>query len=343
MAVFGILDDETGLYTYRYARVTFDKVGARTMVHLIPDPDDPTLIRGVAAALVPDDPESMSQWTEFLMPQREHEALGKAAVDQACNRETVVVTPGAYVRVGNGRWKYFPPVTERRCSTQCKSLDSASCSPPLRVPFPLPPPPPFPEGDPVGPIETIKPVKPCKGDPLPVMKIRPTAPSKSLESGRYRPCLGSNCAPGTKAVRFEGGVLKGHFGIDLECELGDPIYAPFSGFYYSRGWQVDIRGEGYGRHIQFVSTDDNGENFYWGFSHLEDARYFTERFVTAGQIVGYCGKTGYTSDGIHTHMEMGRGPVFSKGSRSQLVDPETRLTTTFNSAGTPGTPTNCRR
>lgn len=163
VAVFGILDDETGLYTYRYARVKFDKVGARTMVHLIPDPDDPTLIRGIAVAQVPDDPESMRQWTEFLMPQGDHEALGKAAIDQACSWETVVLVPEAWIQVDGGRWMHVPALTVRRCMTQCKSLDSASCSPPLREPFPLLPPPPFPEGDPDGPIETIKPVKPCQG------------------------------------------------------------------------------------------------------------------------------------------------------------------------------------
>jgi murein DD-endopeptidase MepM/ murein hydrolase activator NlpD len=144
-------------------------------------------------------------------------------------------------------------------------------------------------------------------------------------------------------VRIEGGVLKGHHGIDLECALGDPIYAPFDGQYFSGGYQVNGEEIGYGRHIQFVSTFGDGETLYWGFSHLEDDRFLTRGFVRAGDIIGYCGQTGYESSSIHTHMEMGRAPVFSSKTRNQLINPESRLTTTFNSAGTPTTPINCRK
>jgi murein DD-endopeptidase MepM/ murein hydrolase activator NlpD len=174
------------------------------------------------------------------------------------------------------------------------------------------------------------------------MKIRPTGPGKSMESGRFRTCVGSDCAPGSKAVRIEEGVLKGHHGIDLECKLGDPIFALFDGEFVETRFTP---GRGYGRRVEFVSNV-GGAPLYWGYSHLQNSGFFSGprgRRVTAGQIVGYCGMTGYTSGGIHVHAETGRGRVFNPGTRHSLINPESVLTTTFDVNGNPSTPFNCTR
>lgn len=176
------------------------------------------------------------------------------------------------------------------------------------------------------------------------MRIRPTGPGKSLESGRFRTCIDQNCAPGTKAVRSVSGELTPHHGIDLECKLGDPIFALFDGEFVETLFRP---GRGYGRRVEFVSAV-GGAPLYWGYAHLQDSGFFSGprgRRVTAGQIVGYCGRTGYTSGGIHVHAETGRGRVFNPAPniRSLLINPESVLTTTFNDAGDPSTPFNCTR
>lgn len=178
---------------------------------------------------------------------------------------------------------------------------------------------------------------PCAGD---VVK-NPEITSSSRDNpddktgGRFRPCVGSSCAEGTKAVRKDG--TRPHRGTDISCTEGDPIYAPFDMDGLEIGYQVNTLGRGYGYWVRGWTTI-NGERLNFGVAHLQrDGR--PSGPINAGDIIGICGRSGITDRRVttHAHLELGTRVVFFSGTHDYLRNPELVLSTKFsnNAEATP--------
>ncbi len=86
----------------------------------------------------------------------------------------------------------------------------------------------------------------------------------------------------------------GHIGLDYRCRLGDPIYAADAGKVVYAGW-----GAGYGNLVKV----DHGNGFVTYYAHFTSFAVGLGQPVSRGQVVGYCGSTGYSS-GPHLHYEI---------------------------------------
>jgi len=85
-----------------------------------------------------------------------------------------------------------------------------------------------------------------------------------------------------------------HIGLDYKCSLGDPIYATDNGVVIFSGW-----GGGYGNLVRV--SHGNGYQTYYG--HFDSIAVGCGTPVYQGQILGYCGTTGW-STGPHLHYEI---------------------------------------
>ncbi|MDD5626748.1 MAG: M23 family metallopeptidase [Patescibacteria group bacterium] len=84
-----------------------------------------------------------------------------------------------------------------------------------------------------------------------------------------------------------------HHGVDIDGDIGSPIYAAASGSITFSGW----RG-GYGKNI-IISHPNGTETLY---AHLSSYKR-TVGNVKAGELIGYMGSTGW-STGPHLHLEI---------------------------------------
>ncbi len=85
-----------------------------------------------------------------------------------------------------------------------------------------------------------------------------------------------------------------HIGLDYRCRLGDPIYAADAGVVVWAGWSG-----GYGNLVR-VRHGNGYETYY---AHFSAYAVSCGDPVRQGQIVGYCGSTGW-STGPHLHYEI---------------------------------------
>ena len=108
--------------------------------------------------------------------------------------------------------------------------------------------------------------------------------------GSARPCQ-FRPVPGGVNQPFIPGQ---HPGIDLHASYGDPIHACLGGTVIIAGWEG-----GYGN---AVVIDDGGgmANLY---AHQSQIPVSVGQQVSAGQVIGYIGSTGY-STGPHLHFEV---------------------------------------
>jgi murein DD-endopeptidase MepM/ murein hydrolase activator NlpD len=86
----------------------------------------------------------------------------------------------------------------------------------------------------------------------------------------------------------------GHPGIDLHASYGDPIHACRAGTVVSAGWLG-----GYGNAVII----DHGGGMATLYGHQSRMAVTAGQQVTAGQVIGYIGSTGY-STGPHLHFEV---------------------------------------
>ncbi len=86
----------------------------------------------------------------------------------------------------------------------------------------------------------------------------------------------------------------GHIGLDYRCYLGDPIYASDNGVVVFSGW-----GGGYGNLVRV----NHGNGYQTYYAHLDSIAVSCGQAVYQGQIIGYCGTTGW-STGPHLHYEI---------------------------------------
>ncbi len=85
-----------------------------------------------------------------------------------------------------------------------------------------------------------------------------------------------------------------HGGLDYRCRLGDPIYAADNGVVVFAGW-----GGGYGNLVR-VQHGNGYETYY---AHFDSFAVGCGESVYQGQVLGYCGTTGW-STGPHLHYEI---------------------------------------
>jgi len=86
----------------------------------------------------------------------------------------------------------------------------------------------------------------------------------------------------------------GHIGLDYKCSLGDPIYAVDNGVVIFAGWSG-----GYGNLVR-VSHGNGYQTYY---AHFNGFAVGCGEPVYQGQVLGYCGTTGW-STGPHLHYEI---------------------------------------
>ncbi len=85
-----------------------------------------------------------------------------------------------------------------------------------------------------------------------------------------------------------------HIGLDYTCRLGDPLYAADNGVVTIAGWNG-----GYGILIEI----NHGNSFITRYGHFSDIAVGCGQSVYQGQLLGYCGSTGW-STGPHLHFEI---------------------------------------
>jgi LysM repeat protein len=86
----------------------------------------------------------------------------------------------------------------------------------------------------------------------------------------------------------------GHIGLDYRCRLGDPIMAADSGVVTIAGWNG-----GYGIMVEI----NHGNGFVTRYGHFSELAVGCGHQVYQGDLIGYCGSTGYSS-GPHLHFEI---------------------------------------
>lgn len=90
-----------------------------------------------------------------------------------------------------------------------------------------------------------------------------------------------------------------HIGLDYTCQLGDPIYAADNGVVTIAGWNG-----GYG----VLARISHGNGFTTRYAHLSELAVGCGQAVRQGDIIGYCGSTGW-STGAHLHFEIRKNGV----------------------------------
>ena len=91
----------------------------------------------------------------------------------------------------------------------------------------------------------------------------------------------------------------GHKGLDFAQGCGNPVKAIANGRVYYVGSNKDI----YGAKMILIVHNYNGRKVFSQYTHLSGYAVSANQDVSAGQIIGYVGTTGW-STGCHLHLEM---------------------------------------
>ena len=91
----------------------------------------------------------------------------------------------------------------------------------------------------------------------------------------------------------------GHKGLDFAQGCGNPVKAIANGRVYYVGSNKDI----YGAKMILIVHNYNGRKVFSQYTHLSGYAVSTNQDVSAGQVIGYVGTTGW-STGCHLHLEM---------------------------------------
>lgn len=140
----------------------------------------------------------------------------------------------------------------------------------------------------------------------------PPQPEPTQDGYSYRHSASSVTAPAarnyfilpTGSTRVSGWYFRdrrnpGHIGLDYACRLGDPLYAGDSGVVTIAGWHG-----GYGILVEI----DHRNSFVTRYAHLSQLLVRGGQAVRQGDLIGYCGSTGW-STGPHLHFEIRRHGV----------------------------------
>jgi murein DD-endopeptidase MepM/ murein hydrolase activator NlpD len=129
-------------------------------------------------------------------------------------------------------------------------------------------------------------------------KPKPAAPPKTYHGGRLK-------WP-TTSHRLSQGFHYGHYGIDIDGDTGDPVWAAAGGTVTFAGWKNN--GGGYQVWIA------HGSGLYTTYNHMSSVAVSRGQHVARGQRVGRVGATGFAT-GSHLHFEVWRGPIWNGGRR----------------------------
>jgi murein DD-endopeptidase MepM/ murein hydrolase activator NlpD len=108
------------------------------------------------------------------------------------------------------------------------------------------------------------------------------------------PCDGGVVSGFGYRVHPISGTSRMHSGVDINCANGAPISAAGSGVVTSAGWNG-----GYGNAV----VVDHGDGLATMYAHQSQIAASPGQTVSAGEVVGYVGSTGY-STGPHLHWEV---------------------------------------
>jgi LysM repeat protein len=97
---------------------------------------------------------------------------------------------------------------------------------------------------------------------------------------------------------FDYSPQTNHYGIDLDGDLGSPIYATDNGVVVYSGWN----DWGYGNMIVI----DHGNGWQSLYGHLSQINVGCGAYVYQGNVIGLMGSTGHSS-GPHLHFELMSG------------------------------------
>ncbi len=111
----------------------------------------------------------------------------------------------------------------------------------------------------------------------------------------------------------------GHDGIDYAGEIGDNVYAAADGTVTTVETNYDDKG--YGKYVII----DHGNGFTTSYTHLDSISVKMFAKVSAGDVIGYMGSTGW-STGPHLHFALAKNgapvdPHIYLGDPIQLIHP----------------------
>ncbi|HSQ38519.1 MAG TPA: M23 family metallopeptidase [Anaerolineales bacterium] len=132
------------------------------------------------------------------------------------------------------------------------------------------------------------------------------ATARAWGPGACGPVSGGNIGYGNYVWPADHHFLSGydyspasnHWGIDIDGETGDPIYATDAGVVVYSGWNE----YGYGNMVMI----DHGDNWQSLYAHLESIWVGCGESVGQGQTIAAMGSTGKSS-GSHLHFEIMHG------------------------------------
>ncbi len=184
---------------------------------------------------------------------------------------------------------------------------------------------------------------PCAGDVVknPVLQVPAVCPSSN------NPQRCTDGGSGKKGARFTVGEnavrsnrSRNHWGTDIKCRLGQPIYPLRQGRVVHTQHQRNHNGVsvGHGRWVDVEYTNNDGSKFYVRYAHLQDVNYAqVNSVINVNSVIGYCGKTGNAANGYendndytHAHIETSTSQTFNNATRS---DPEVLFVTKFDEDG----------
>jgi murein DD-endopeptidase MepM/ murein hydrolase activator NlpD len=145
------------------------------------------------------------------------------------------------------------------------------------------------------PSATTKPATSTKHS---TSKPKPAKPPRTYTGGRLK-------WP-TTSHRLSQGFHYGHYGLDIDGDTGDPIWAAAGGTVTFAGWKNN--GGGYQVWIA------HGSGLYTTYNHMSSVSVSRGQHVGRGQRVGRMGATGFAT-GSHLHFEVWRGPIWNGGRR----------------------------
>ncbi|WP_051251448.1 LysM peptidoglycan-binding domain-containing protein [Paenibacillus harenae] len=134
-----------------------------------------------------------------------------------------------------------------------------------------------------------------------------------LAKGTYTPFY-NNYAE-ARAWSAEGPAVRAHEGVDVFAAKGTPVYSALGGTVVKAGWNE------YGGWRLTIRVDDSTEFYY---AHLSKyAAGMKEGVqVTAGQLIGYVGSTGYGPEGTEgqfvPHLHFG---IYKRTPTYKPIDP----------------------
>jgi murein DD-endopeptidase MepM/ murein hydrolase activator NlpD len=150
-------------------------------------------------------------------------------------------------------------------------------------------------------------------------------PSFRVTSPFYHPLIGKTCR-----MLGKNWTTAAHYGIDLACKHPDPIYAIADGEVIkacagAKGSCIKTKcrngppcgSNGNHVYIKHTTPHSSGKMIYTVNKHLTQVSVRKGQKVTAGEVIGTCGNTGYSA-GSHLHFEVHLGGY---GSLKTAVDP----------------------